>query len=123
MLFFIYTGTLTKHSEDMIQELLRAADQYQLVLLKKVCEEKLCSTLAVGNSLEYLVLGDSLQASNLKAKALTFVNTNMCDVVNTEDYENFHRHHPELALEVTLARFKKDEKEGGEKDTERTNGS
>ena len=126
MLHFIYTGSLTDEiSEEMAKDLLRAANQYHLDLLKGVCEEKLCSTLALGNSLEYLVLGDLHHASNLKAKALILVVTNMTDIVNTEDYKNFHKNHPDLALEMTLARFKKDEKEGGEKgtETERTNGN
>ena len=126
MLHFIYTGSLTHEiSEEMAKDLLRAANQYHLDLLKGVCEEKLCSTLVLGNSLEYLVLGDLHHASNLKAKALILVVTNMTDIVNTEDYKNFHKNHPDLALEMTLARFKKDEKEGGEKgtETERTNGN
>ena len=76
-----------------------------------VCEEKLCSTLAVENSLEYLVLGDLYQASNLKAKALQLVVTNMIGIVNQENFKSFLRCHPDLALEVTMTRFKKEESE------------
>ena len=39
-------------------ELLGAADQYQLDLLKCLCEEKLCSTTSLDNAVEHLVLGD-----------------------------------------------------------------
>ena len=42
-------------------ELLAAAEQYQLELLKSICEEKLCSCLEIGNSVNYLVLGDMYQ--------------------------------------------------------------
>ena len=42
-------------------ELLAAAEQCQLELLKSICEEKLCSCLEIGNSVNYLVLGDMYQ--------------------------------------------------------------
>ena len=130
MLHFIYTGTLSKSVDDlsvnMTRDLLRAADQYQLDLLKKVCEEKLCLALSVGNALEYLVLADLHQASSLKAKAVTVVVTNMTVVVNSysEDYKNFLRNHPELAFEVTMTRYKNKKRKAENAEVkERTSGN
>ena len=42
-------------------ELLAAADKYQLEQLKNICEEKLCNSLEIGNSVSHLVLGDMYQ--------------------------------------------------------------
>ena len=103
MLHFIYSGSISNGNEfdEVASELLGAADQYQLELLKNICEDKLCSKLEVSNSVEFLVLGDLHQASNLKRMALRLVAKNICSIVNTDVYRNFHKDHPLLALEVT----------------------
>ena len=79
MLHYIYTGVIS--NDDVIDEiggdLLRAADQYQLNLLKNNCEEMLCSSLKVSNSIERLVLADLHQASKLRRMALRLVTKNM----------------------------------------------
>ena len=117
---FIYTESLTDEiSQDLTTDLLRAANQYKFDILKRACEEKLCSSLVTGNSVEYLVLGDLHQASKLKRMALTLITMNLSTIVKTEDYKNFHKHHPDLSLEVTLTRFNADE----EKVRERRNGN
>ena len=41
-----------------------AAEQYQLELLKNICEERLCNSLEIGNSVSHLVLGDMYQVHN-----------------------------------------------------------
>ena len=47
MLSFIYTGEVSSHDalsdNDIASDLLKAADKYQLDLLKNICEERLCS--------------------------------------------------------------------------------
>ena len=109
MLHFIYTGVISK--DDIMDEngrdLLGAADQYQLDLLKNKCEEKLCSSLEISNSLELLVLADLHQASKLRQKALTLVAGNMDTIVDTDVYKDFISRHPALVLEITKALFQK----------------
>ena len=41
--------------------------------MKGICEEKLCGSLEIGNSVNSLVLGDMYQAPNLKRMAMQFV--------------------------------------------------
>ena len=57
MLHFIYAWVT---NEDVLKEksgeLLYLAEKYQLDVLKNVCEDNLCSTLEVNNSIDYLVL-------------------------------------------------------------------
>mgnify|MGYP001302438006 FL=1 len=68
MLNFIYTGNVSSPDaiSEIISELFKAADKYQLDLMKKISEESLCSNLKVNNCLEFLVLGDMRDTSKLK---------------------------------------------------------
>ena len=50
MLLFIYTGKISK-IEELAGELLAAAHQYQLQMLKTICEESLSNRLKVPSSL------------------------------------------------------------------------
>ena len=57
MLLFIYTGKISK-LEELAGELLAAADQYHLQMLKTMREESLCKSLKVYNCFELLIRGD-----------------------------------------------------------------
>ena len=67
MLKYIYSGE-APNINDHTEELLAAADQYQLEKLKELCEVKLCSKLDVSNCIDLLLLGDLHHALTLKAK-------------------------------------------------------
>ena len=69
--------------------------------LKKICEDKLCSTLKVDNSIECLVLGDLHNASKLKKMALELVAKNMSKIVETDVYKNLFIQRPLLAWELS----------------------
>jgi len=105
MLHFIYKGTTSTENvkDELVLDLLVAADQYQLNLLKNKCEERMCSTLDENNSVEMLVLADRHQAFKLKRMALMLVASNMNTIVNTDVYKEFHARHPNLSLEITKA--------------------
>ena len=101
MLQFIYHGTTST------KNVLVAADQYQLNLLKNKCEEKMCSTLDVNNSVEMLVLADLHRTFKLRKMSLMLVADNMKTIVNTDVYKDFNARHPDLALEITKALVQK----------------
>ena len=105
MLHFIYTGLISKDDvmDEIGRDLLGAADQYQLDLLKNKCEEKLCSSLEISNSVELLVLADLHQASKLRRMALRLVAQNIDSIVDTDVYKDFTSLHPALALEIIKA--------------------
>ena len=106
MLHFIYTGDIsTEKFSDLARDLIRVGDKYQLDYLKNMCEDKLCSTLSVENSIEYLVLGDSYNASKLKKMALELVAKNMKKIVDTDVYKDLFRQKPDLAWEVTKVKM------------------
>jgi len=103
MLKFIYTGDVSSPDAivEIASELLKAADQYQLDLLKNICEESLCSTLDANNCVEYLVLGDMYRTLKLKMMALRIVVENADSIIDTDVFKDFFKQKPELALEVT----------------------
>ena len=105
MLHFIYTGVTSKDdvTDEIGRDLLGAADQYQLDLLKNKCEEKLCFSLEISNSVKLLVMADLHQASKLRRMALRLVARNMDTIVDTDVYKDFTSRHPALALEITKA--------------------
>jgi len=111
MLTFIYTGN-TPNLNRLAGDLLAAAEQYQLELLKSICEEKLCSSLEISNSVGHLVLGDLYQASNLKRMALQFVVRNMSTVVRSRDWKESLLDHPALMAEVMETMARKESGEG-----------
>merc|ERR1719452_432232 len=103
MLHFIYNGATSTETvmDEIGNELLGAADKYQLDFLKNKCEEKLCSSLEVSNSVELLVLADRHHASQLRSMALRLVAINMDTIVNNDVYKDFARHHPDISVELT----------------------
>ena len=103
MLHFIYNGATSTETvmNEIGKDLLGAADQYQLDILKNKCEEKLCSSLEFSNSVELLVLADLHHLSKLRSMALRLVARNMDTIVDTDVYKDFARHHPDISKEIT----------------------
>ena len=109
MLNFIYTGDITNEKMDeMARALLGIADMYQLDYLKKMCEDKLCSTLEIDNSIECLVLGDTHNAPTLKMMAIKFIGKNITKIVDTDVYKDLFRQKPDLAWEVYKVNVQED---------------
>ena len=81
MLQYIYTGN-TPNLSRLAGELLAAAEQYQLEQLKSICEERLCATLEIGNSVNHLVLGDMYQVIYKSKSELVKVNFIFHNIVN-----------------------------------------
>jgi len=74
MLQFIYTNDcdVGEHAE----ELLIAADRYDIIDLKDICEEELKSKLTVDNAARLLTVSDKCQAKMLKNTTIQFINRN-----------------------------------------------
>ena len=110
MLNFIYTGVTSKEIvEEDAGELLAAANQYQLDVLKRMCERVLCSSIRVENSIEYLVLGHLHEAPELKRRAIRSVSNDLAKIVNSDVYKDFLKKHPELVLELTKSMVEEEE--------------
>ena len=74
MLTFIYTGNSPNlNLENMASKLLFAADKYQLVRLKRMCEEALSCKLTVENVSQTLALAEMHNATQLEAVCRDFI--------------------------------------------------
>ena len=82
MLTYIYTGK-SPNLATMAEDLLAAADKYDLGVLKKMCETFLLSLLTVENAVDLMVLADMHCAKLLKALAIQFINKHVKDVMLT----------------------------------------
>ncbi|XP_053200921.1 protein roadkill-like [Panonychus citri] len=102
MLKFIYTGKST-NLEKMADDLLAAADKYDLERLKVMCEEALCSNLSVETAAEVLILADMHSASQLKAHAIEYINTHATDVMETQGWKTMITNQPHLIAEAFRA--------------------
>ena len=108
LLHFIYTGSLVHENsneegrEDLL-ELLQAADQYQLDLLKEACEVQICEGVDIQNCLTSLIIGDMYNAENLKKFSMKIFAENMNKVLleSPEDWKNCVKNHPDLTIEIT----------------------
>merc|ERR1711874_455047 len=109
MLHFIYTGSVSKGfiTAELAFDLLGTADKYKLDRLKNMCEDKLCSSLEISKSIEYLVLGDLHKAHKLRQMALKLVVKNMDLIVDSEVYKNLTVKHTDLSHEITKALVRK----------------
>ena len=104
ILQFIYTGATNKNVlKEKSRELLAAANQYQLDLLKSICEDHLCSHLQIDNAIENLVFGAFHQASKLRMMAMKVIARNLVKLVGTEEYQDLVKDHPSLAAEIPKA--------------------
>nr|CDS24579.1 protein roadkill [Echinococcus granulosus] len=100
VLRFIYTGRVVGLDNPVIaQELLAAADKYQLERLKAMCEEELVEHLTVEAACDILSLADIHSAEQLKTHTLDFIMLHAQEVCETEGYERLVRHRPHLLNE------------------------
>ena len=108
MLKFMYTTNVPSNVQH-ITELLKAADQYQLDLLKNACEATLCRGLKINNCLIYLILGDMYQAEMLKKCSMKMLFENMNEVFtqSPEDWKRCVKSHPDLTVEITTEMAKR----------------
>ena len=86
ILLFIYTGKISK-LEELDGELLAAAAQYQLQMLKNKCEKSLCKSLRVDNCFKLLIRGDMYHADNIKSQCLQFIASNRGSLSKFKDWK------------------------------------
>ena len=108
LLHFIYTGSFVQENcseegREHLLELLQAADQYQLDLLKEACEVQICEGVDIQNCLTSLIIGDMYNAENLKKFSMKIFAENMNKVLleSPEDWKNCVKNHPDLTIEIT----------------------
>ena len=109
LLTFMYTGK-SPNDEDIILPLFKAADKYQMDILKNVCVMKLCSNINIQNCVEFLVIGDIYHAQFLKKFSLKYIANNVGELCKSNDWKKILLNHPMLMTDVIEA-FGKSQKE------------
>eukprot|EP00798_Chlamydomonas_sp_ICE-L_P022715 gene22715-29876_t len=84
----------------MAQHLLVAADQYQLVRLRKICERRLCESVDVETVATTLALAEQNHAEELKKVCLDFVSRNLAAVMNADGFRHMTGSCPQLQAEI-----------------------
>ena len=98
LLRFIYTG----HCEvgNLAEELLVAANKYDIQDLKQICAKELGMQLTVDNAVRLLMLSDLHQSEDLKNSAMRFINKNAPAVMRKPSWPAFSKSHPILILQL-----------------------
>ena len=99
LLTFIYTDS-APNIKELAQELLAAAEKYNIPRLKAVCETELAKCLNIDNVIDRLIESETYRAFQLKDAALQWIAKHAPDVVNTESWESFSEQHPELVAVI-----------------------
>ena len=69
ILNFIYTGKVDNIDVENGEDLLKAADQYLLPGMKKICEKFIVSLVTLENAIEMMAMGHMYGADELKSTA------------------------------------------------------
>lgn len=106
LLHFAYSDTLPTELQGarlevpMAQHLLAAADRFQLIRLRCICEQRLCETVEVETVATTLALAEQNNARELKRVCLEFVSKHLQPVMATEGYQYMTTTCPQLQSEL-----------------------
>jgi speckle-type POZ protein len=105
VLTYMYTGQVPKFStgeNNVVYELLYAADKYQLDDLKLFCERQLVSILNFQNAARIIQFAHLHNAPELKKATLQFISKNVMNVRATKEWEQV-KQCPEIVDEIIQA--------------------
>lgn len=106
LLYFAYADRLppevqgSKLDVPLAQHLLAAADRFQLIRLRCICEQRLCESVAVDTVATTLALAEQNNARELKRVCLEFVSKHLQAVMATEAYDYMTKTCPQLQSEL-----------------------
>jgi len=72
LITYIYTG-ITPKVESMTSELLAAAEKYQILQLKDICEDIIYYDLTIKNAIQTLMIADKYNATKILDKVMDFI--------------------------------------------------
>jgi speckle-type POZ protein len=95
LLYFIYTGHIDK-TESIVEEVLEAAQKYQVWQLQAICESFILRELQVENAVKTLILAHESKAQQLKEIVLQFIARNFQAVKRTDGWNVLRTSHTDL---------------------------
>ena len=99
MLQFLYTDQVPKMNE-MVGDLLEAADKYLIEPLKTQCQNALTETLSVDTCLDILTLADRFSLMELKSVVTEFILQKSSLIVTTEEWQQLKLTQPKIIFQV-----------------------
>merc|ERR1719348_2301773 len=84
---------MTPNLDDLAEDLLVAADKYQLDQLKQICVNNLCKKIDVKTCIHFMSIGDLYNADYLKKSALQLIARNKEQVFKTKDWKGCLQNH------------------------------
>merc|ERR1712107_113391 len=102
---FMYTSLVdvANISPFLILRLLKAAETYQVEMVREGLESALMERVELETVVEYLTIAEELNMVDLKAVALKFVTANSSVVKNRDDFRLKLRDYPDLLMELFQA--------------------
>ncbi|XP_057319185.1 speckle-type POZ protein B-like [Microplitis mediator] len=99
LLEFIYTDEINDLDMDAVS-LLEAADKYQLLTLKSLCEKSLSKSVSIDNAIALMILADLHNANQLFERVLELIIKNNEDVIDTPEYKILEESKPLLLTKL-----------------------
>ncbi|XP_057318343.1 speckle-type POZ protein-like [Microplitis mediator] len=99
VLKYIYTDEVTD-LDLYADDLLEAADKYQLLSLKNICQESLSESLDLENALYSMNLADRHSAKELLDFTMRFMASNIRNFIETQDFKNLEESNITEACEL-----------------------
>ncbi|XP_057339876.1 speckle-type POZ protein-like [Microplitis mediator] len=103
MLEFIYTDKVSD-LDDVAEQLLEAADKYQIPTLKEICTASLCKSVIIDNASRLLALAYLHNAKEMLEYISNFIVIHASHVVETEEFKMMIESHPSLGS-ILFAKF------------------
>ena len=106
---YLHSDDAAEKVTDMADELLKAADKYDVEGLKSVCEKSLMDTIESDNVIVILILAEQFNAKYLKRACLAFLrfDADKKTVMNNSAFKKLKTEFPSLAIQV-LEDFEED---------------
>lgn len=92
---YMYTGKFDD-VEKNVKKILKSADKYEIVELKKYCEDTLIKTMNVDNIVELLSMAEQYRANKLRNHALQFIIYRAKEIIKSQAW-NYFVNRPNLA--------------------------
>ena len=97
---YIYVGDIFYMTDLTRLDVIKAADKYQILDLKEMCENDILEILSVENCLQFFSVADQSNASTLKTEIIDLIVENAQNLLESPEFQSLTRSHPQLICEV-----------------------
>ncbi|KAJ8675030.1 hypothetical protein QAD02_010816 [Eretmocerus hayati] len=99
LLSYIYTDSV-ENIQDSVDDLIAAAEKYQLDGLKSMCSKVIIEKLDKENVIASLILANLYRIDDLKQEAMSFIIDNLKNLEEIDGFDAFMASHPSLMKEL-----------------------